>query len=178
MNVLPALAMSGLMLLVGCSKAREGAATPPTAEVPATAPAATAPPVTEPPAATAPHATAPPPSEPPAHEPGAEVPAKQPLSHYLSAAVTAKVYAIKLASGGGQKTLTKDLDAAATKAYLGSLDLSQHADGPVAKCPSDTLVELADGKGEIVGTIGFCQGKAPTFGGPDGTSGGIRAAMP
>lgn len=168
MNVLPALAMSGLMLL-GCSKAREGAATPPSAEVPATAPAAaTAPPPTAPP----------PPTEPPAHEPGAEVPAKQPLSHYLSAAVAAKVYTITFAAGAPQKTLTKDMDAAATKAYLGSLDLSQHADGPVAKCPSDTLVELADGKGELVGTIGFCQGKAPTFGGPDGTSGGIRATAP
>jgi hypothetical protein len=108
-------------------------------------------------------------------------PTGKPLAHYLDAAVAATVFAVKLQSGdgGAEKTMTKVMDEPATKAYLGRLDLSQRADGPVAKCPSDTIVELADGGGRLLGTIGFCQGQAAAFGGPDGTTiGGIRASMP
>jgi hypothetical protein len=108
-------------------------------------------------------------------------PTGKPLAHHLDTAVAATVVAVNFNTGGGgaEKTKTQVLDESATKAYLGRLDLSQLPNGPVAKCPSDTLVELADGGGKLLGTIGFCQGKAALLIGPDGmTIGGIRASLP
>jgi hypothetical protein len=168
MKIYAMFAVSALLLL-GCSKAKDSAATAPEApaaqEAPAEAPAAVAPTPTPTPAPSA-----------PAEEPAA--PAKKPIGDYLGAATKATVYSIKLGAGGAKKTQTNVLDAAATKAYLASLDLAQLADGPVVRCPDDTLVELADAGGALLGTIGFCKGNA-SFALPDGTRrGGIRASAP
>jgi type IV secretory pathway VirB10-like protein len=163
MKAFTMLAMISLALL-GCSKAKDAAGNQPAPQG-ATEAAPSAP------------AAAPQPSAPPAGEPEAAAPAGEPLSHYLGAAVAATVYQVKLGSGA-EKTKLKTLDEAATKAYLASLDLSQRANGPLAKCPSDLVVELADAAGTALGTIGFCQGKAASFSGPDGTRGGITASAP
>lgn len=114
---------------------------------------------------------------PPAAAPAAAAPGK-PLSDHLGAAVAATVYAIKVQPGGAEKTKTQGLDEAATKAYLGRLDLAQRADGPVAKCPDDTVVEFTDAGGTLLGTIGFCGATAARFTGADGKTGGIRATAP
>ncbi|MEZ4402902.1 MAG: hypothetical protein R3B06_22970 [Kofleriaceae bacterium] len=157
MKLLAMLAMTSL-LGIGCSKTDDHAATKP-----ASAPA---------PSAAAPAA----PAEPVAPT---AAPTPKPLSHYLASAATAQVFAIKLKPGGGaDKTVIKTLDAAATKAYLAGLDLSQLADGPLARCPSDTVVEFADASGAPLGTIGFCQAQAASFSATDGTTGGIRATAP
>ncbi len=144
MHVFAKLALSGMLLLTGCSKASEGTARP----------------------------------EPSGAASGAAEQA-QPLSAQLGAAVSAKVYAVAIGANGAERNVAATLDEAATKAYLGGLDLSQRADGPVAKCPSDKLVEFANAKGEVVGTIGFCEGKAASFILPNGvTVGGINATAP
>lgn len=162
MNGFAKLAVIGLLLLGGCSKAKEGGA-PPEAAGSATGSAA---PSDN--GATAPTGSG-----------AAAATDKKPLSDYLGAAVSATVYEVKLGAGGAEKTKTAALDEAATKAYLGGLDLAQRADGPVPKCPSDKLVELADAKGEVLATIGFCEGKAATFILPGGnTVGGINATAP
>ncbi len=167
MKVFLSLALSSLLLL-GCSKAKDSAATAPEAQgTPAAAPTEAAPsPTPAPPAVT--------------EEPAAtEATEKKPLGDYISAAAKTTVYAVKLGSAGAERTQTNALDEAATKAYLGTLDLAQHADGPVPKCPSDTMVQLADTGDAVLGTIGFCQGKAAVFILPDGkTLGGIRASTP
>jgi hypothetical protein len=163
MKVFAMIAVSSLLFL-GCSKPKDSAATGPEAqEAPAAAPTAVAPSPTPAPAAET--------------EAAAET-ARKPIGDYIGAAVKTTVYAVKLGASGAEKTQTNVLDEAATKAYLGTLDLTQRADGPVAKCPSDTLVELADAGGALLGTIGLCQGKA-AFTLPDGTTpGGIRASAP
>lgn len=122
---------------------------------------------------------APPPTAPPARPD--ESPAAgsvKPLREYLSAATSAKVLRVELdPAGGARKTLVKELDAAATSAYLAKVGLEQAATGPLVKCPSDTLVELADASGKALGTIGFC-GTAARFDAPDGSFGGITAPAP
>lgn len=139
-----------------------------------------------------------PPAEPTANAPapGAEVPSpppateaparpeerpaaatQKPLREYLAAATSAKVSSVELAAGGASKKLIKELDAAATAAYLAKVGLDQAATGPVVRCPSDTLVELADASGKALGTIGYC-GTAARFDAPDGTFGGISAPAP
>lgn len=162
MNGFAKLAVIGLLLLGGCSKAKDGGAPP---EAAGSAAGSAAP--------TGSGAAAP-------TDNGAAAPTdKKPLSDYLGAAVSATVYEVKLGASGAEKTKTAALDEAATKAYLGGLDLAQRADGPVPRCPSDKLVELADAKGEVLATIGFCEGKAATFILPGGnTVGGINAAAP
>ncbi len=164
MKFLTMLAMSSLVGL-GCSKAKDSGGAP-SAAPPAAAPAAAAP--------AAPAPTPPPPA------PAADVVAApgKPLSDHLGAAVAATVYAIKVQPGGAEKTKTQGLDEAATKAYLGRLDLAQRADGPVAKCPDDTVVEFTDAGGTLLGTIGFCGPTAARFTGADGKTGGIRATAP
>ena len=167
MKSLMMFAMSGL-LAAGCSKAKDDASG---AAKPAPAPAPTAP------APTAPAPTAPDPA-PTAPAPTAPAPAGKPLSVHLASADTATVFAVKIQPGGAEKTKTRSLDATATKAYLAGLDLAQLADGPVAKCPSDTVVEFADASGALVGTLGFCGDQAASFTGADGTMGGVRASAP
>ena len=156
MKFLTMLAMSSLVAL-GCSKADDSAR----------APAAAPPPVAP--------APTPIPSAPAADV--AAAPGK-PLSDHLGAAVAATVFAVKVQPGGAEKTKTQGLDEAATKAYLGRLDLAQRADGPVAKCPDDTVVEFTDAGGALIGTIGFCGATAARFTGADGKTGGIRATAP
>ncbi len=158
MNGFAKLAVIGLLLLGGCSKAKDGGAPPEAAGSAAPTGSSAATPTDN----------------------GAAAPTdKKPLSDYLGAAVSATVYEVKLGASGAEKTKTAALDEAATKAYLGGLDLAQRADGPVPRCPSDKLVELADAKGEVLATIGFCEGKAATFILPGGnTVGGINAAAP
>lgn len=171
MNGFAKLAVIGLLLLGGCSKAKDGGAPPEAAGSAAGSAAPTgsgAAVPTDNSGAAAPT------------DNGAAAPTdKKPLSDYLGAAVSATVYEVKLGASGAEKTKTAALDEAATKAYLGGLDLAQRADGPVPRCPSDKLVELADAKGEVLATIGFCEGKAATFILPGGnTVGGINAAAP
>lgn len=163
MKVFAMVAVSSLLFL-GCSKAKDSAATAPEAQgTPAAVPTAVAPSPTPAPAA---------------ETEASAVPAQKPIGDYLGTAAKTTVYSVKLGGGGAEKTQTNVLDEAATKAYLGTLDLAQRADGPVVKCPNDTLVELADTGGAVLGTIGFCQGKA-AFLLPDGTTlGGIRASAP
>lgn len=165
MNVFARLSICALVGF-GCSKAKDGADPSPAA--------------TQAPAAAAPAAAAP--SSPVAAgteaEPG---PAAKPLAHYLDTAVAATVFEVKLNPAGGpaEKVKVQAMDEAATKAYLGRLDLTQLPDGPVAKCPSDKVVELTDGGGKLLASIGFCQGKSASFSGPDGMMiGGIRATAP
>jgi pyruvate/2-oxoglutarate dehydrogenase complex dihydrolipoamide acyltransferase (E2) component len=159
----------------GCTKAKDGADPSSATQVPAAAAPAPAP-------APAPAVAAPPPSTPvAAGTEAASVPAGKPLAHYLDTAVAATVFEVKLNRGGGsaEKVKVQALDEAATKAYLGRLDLTQLPDGPVAKCPSDKVVELTDGGGKLLASIGFCQGKSASFSGPDGMMiGGIRATAP
>lgn len=163
MKVFAMFAASAL-LLMGCSKAKDNAATAP--EAPGT------------PAAAAPSPTpAPTPAPAPADTEAPSAP-KKPIGDYLGAAAKTTVYSVKLGASGAEKTQTNVLDEAATKAYLGTLDLTQLADGPLVKCPNDTIVELADAGGALLGTIGLCQGNA-SFILPDGTPrGGIRASAP
>lgn len=103
---------------------------------------------------------------------------RKPLREYLSAATSAKVLRLESnPAGGASKKLLKELDAAATAAYLAKVGLDQAATGPLVRCPSDTLVELADASGNALGTIGYC-GTAARFDAPDGTFGGISAPAP
>ncbi len=166
MNGFTKLAVIGLLLLGGCSKAKDSGAAP---EAAGSATGAAAP---------ADNSAATGAAAPTDH--GAAAPTdKKPLSDYLGAAVSATVYEVKLGASGAEKTKTAALDEAATKAYLGGLDLAQRADGPVPRCPSDKLVELADAKGEVLATLGFCEGKAAVFILPGGnTVGGINATAP
>ena len=166
MNGFAKLAVIGLLLLGGCSKAKEGGAPPEAAGSASGSTAGSAAPTDNGSAAPTDNGSAAPTD-------------KKPLSDYLGAAVSATVYEVKLGAGGAEKTKTAALDEAATKAYLGGLDLAQRANGPVPKCPSDKLVELADAKGEVLATIGFCEGKAAVFILPGGgTVGGINATAP
>jgi len=96
----------------------------------------------------------------------------QPLSHYLADAVSIKVWSMSSETG---KKLETTLGADATKAWLAKLDLGQKADGPLVRCPSDTLYELFDAGGKALGSVGFCQ-DAARFDGPDGKFGGIKAS--
>lgn len=165
MNVFARLSICALVGF-GCSKAKDGADPSPATQVPAAA---------------APGTAAPQPSAPvPAGTEAAPAPAGKPLAHYLDTAVAATVFEVKLnpAGGAAEKVKVQAMDEAATKAYLGRLDLTQLPDGPVAKCPSDKVVELTDGGGKLLASLGFCQGKSASFSGPDGMIGGIRATAP
>jgi len=103
---------------------------------------------------------------------------KRPLSTYLTGAVTASISRmVPDPSGGFTTTAPSTLDERATKAFLSTLDLSQKADGPLVRCPSDTHVEFRDAGGKALGTIGFC-GPAARFDAPDGSIGGRRASRP
>ena len=100
------------------------------------------------------------------------------LGAYLNAAASAKLFEIKMdASGPVKRTELKQLDEKATRDYLARLDLAQHADGPVVRCPDDTELELLDAGGKLLGTIGFCQDHA-RLRVPGGKSGGIKATRP
>lgn len=157
-----------LFAAAGCKsgKGQDAPAAPP-AEPTASAPAPSAEPSGPPPATEAPAR----PEEAPAAV------AQKPLREYLAAATSAKVSSVEIAAGGARKKLLKELDAAATTAYLAKVGLDQTASGPVVKCPSDTVVELADAGGKALGSIGYC-GTAARFDAPDGTFGGISAPAP
>ncbi len=156
-----------LVAAAGCKSGKgQDAPSAPPAE-PTSAPAPSAEPAGPPPTTEAPAR----PDEPPAPA------AQKPLREYLATATSAKVSSVELAAGGARKKLLKELDTAATAAYLAKVGLDQTASGPVVKCPSDTLVELADAGGKALGTIGYC-GTAARFDAPDGTFGGISAPAP
>lgn len=154
-----------LVAAAGCKSGKGQDAPPPaepTASAPTPSPAPSTPPATEAPARP---------------EEGSAATTQKPLREYLATAASAKVQSVELAAGGASKKLLKELDAAATTAYLAKVGLDQAATGPVVKCPSDTLVELADASGKALGTIGYC-GTAARFDAPDGTFGGISAPAP
>jgi hypothetical protein len=99
--------------------------------------------------------------------------AKRTLRDYLGGAVSARVLELQTSSMRFELVPSRTLDEREVKAKLASLDLDQRPDGPLVRCPSNTVYEFADAAGHPLGSIGYC-GSAARFDAPDGTMGGIR----
>ncbi|APR82098.1 Hypothetical protein A7982_07447 [Minicystis rosea] len=98
---------------------------------------------------------------------------KRTLRDYLAGAVSARVLERQTGSTSIELVPTRTLGEAEVKAKLASINLDQVPDGPLVRCPSTTVYELADKDGRALGAIGYC-GNAARFDAPDGTRGGIR----